>query len=227
MKKLLAIFALLVLTLPSYALTVDNTKDGGAQAMVNKIGFRLLNANAIPYRTTFTLKPDKKIVNAYATYGDKSIVVYGGIILVADNEDEIAAIISHEISHIVDYNQGILRGYFSIIPSSFKPRKYEFMADKRAVDYMVKGGYNPIAFITMMNKISNQTRYEWYLTHPTGSRRLAAAYEYIYTKYPQYLVQNEYKDNLYYQNFLLTSRENRLKLQKKVQDKSKKSINYL
>ena len=52
-------------------------------------------------------------------------------------------------------------------------------------------------------------------------------YEYIYKKYPEYLANNAYKNNIYYQNFLLTSKENRAKFQKKVESGSKSSINYL
>ena len=51
-------------------------------------------------------------------------------------------------------------------------------------------------------------------------------YEYIYTKYPSILVDNEYKDNIYYQNFLLTSRNNRMKLLEKVKAGSTKRVNY-
>ena len=36
-----------------------------------------------------------------------------------------------------------------------------------------------------------------------------------------------YKENIYYQNFLLTSKENRAKFQKKIETNSKHSVNYL
>ena len=39
-------------------------------------------------------------------------------------------------------------------------KKYEEKADKRAVDYMVKAGYNPVAYITVGNKIFNRERYD-------------------------------------------------------------------
>jgi hypothetical protein len=58
------------------------------------------------------------------------------------------------------------------------------------------------------------------------SKRLANVYEYIYTKYPYYLKNNEYITNEAYQNFLLTSVENRKKLQDKVRTGSKKEIKY-
>ena len=52
-------------------------------------------------------------------------------------------------------------------------------------------------------------------------------YEYIYKKYPEYLANNAYKGNIYYQNFLLTSKENRKKFQKKIETNSKRSVKYL
>ena len=51
-------------------------------------------------------------------------------------------------------------------------------------------------------------------------------YEYIYKKYPEYLVDNKYRKNIYYQNFLLTSKENREKFQEKVKTNSNKKIRY-
>lgn len=52
-------------------------------------------------------------------------------------------------------------------------------------------------------------------------------YEYIYKKYPEYLVNNPYKENPFYQNFLLTSKENREKFQQKVKSNSTRKIHYL
>lgn len=91
---------------------------------------------------------------------------------------------------------------------------------------MVNAGYNPVAMIVMMNKVMPQGRYEFLSTHPLTSRRMAYVYEYIYTKYPQYLKNNKYQDNIYYQNFLLTSQDNRRKLQKKIESKSDKKVRY-
>ena len=95
------------------------------------------------------------------------------------------------------------------------------------VDYLVNAGYNPVSLIVVMNKAFPQGRYDWYKTHPLTSRRMMEIYEYIYKKYPEYLANNTYKENMYYQNFLLTSKENRTKFQKKIESNSKRSINYL
>jgi len=193
---------------------------------VNKVGYQILNANKIPYIMTFELA-DKKYANACTYYRNNLIMITDELIKYLESDDELAAILAHEISHGVDYRQGALRGYFSYLGNTFNPRKYEYKADKRAVDYLVKAGYNPLAMIISLNKIAAQERYEWTSTHPLTSRRMAEVYEYIYTKYPQYLVQNIYKDNIYYQNFLLTSKDNRKKLEVKVNNNSKKKVNYL
>ena len=52
------------------------------------------------------------------------------------------------------------------------------------------------------------------------------AAEYIYNKYPSFLATNYDSDNIYYQNFLLTSRANRAKLQQKIETKSTKKVRY-
>ena len=48
----------------------------------------------------------------------------------------------------------------------------------------------------------------------------------IYEKYPSFLAHNKYADNLYYQNFLLTSEKNRKKLEDKIKTNSKKKLKY-
>ena len=71
-----------------------------------------------------------------------------------------------------------------------------------------------------------QYRYDVFSNHTLITRRMMKIYEYIYQKYPSILADNEYKDNVYYQNFLLVSRNNRLMLQDKVESGSKKKLNY-
>ena len=225
MKKIILILLALFISLPTFAYVTNTTKSGEFEKMTHEIGYKLLNANKIPYNITFSINK-RNIVNACSKYNNKSIVVYKDLFNYLENEDELAGILAHEISHSVDYSQGAFKGYFSVISTNLAPKKYEYKADKRAVDYVVKAGYNPLGIITAVQKIASQPRYDWYLSHPLTSKRTATVYEYIYTKYPEYLVQNEYKDNLVYQNFLLTSKENRKKLEKKVSSGSKKQIKY-
>ena len=212
--------------MPANAIVTDNTQDGHIQSKINQIGFRILNSNKIPYRITFFYNSNAKVINAHSDFFDRSITIYKGIILTADDEDEIASILAHEISHSVDGYQGLMRGFFQDIKYIISPRKYEYKADKRAVDYLVNAGYNPLAIIVMDTKIMSQFRYEFFGTHPLSSRRVMEVYEYIYEKYPSFLANNRYADNIYYQNFLLTSENNRKKLAEKIKTNSKKKVKY-
>lgn len=196
------------------------------QDKISQVGFNILNSNGIEKRTVFHYDSGKTI-NAGSYNSDRRIVVYRGIYNMLKTDDELAAVLSHEISHSVDSYDGILRGYFSNWSYAFSPKKYEYKSDKIAVDYMVKAGYNPVAMIVMMNKVFPQPRYDWYNTHPLTSRRTMEVYAYIYKKYPEYLVNNSYKNDVYYQNFLLTSKKNREKFQNKIETKAKGSVKYL
>lgn len=197
-----------------------------AQNRIDRIGFNILNSNGIENRTVFDFSI-KRIKNAHSRYNNRQIVLYRGLYDRLASDDEVAAVLSHEISHSVDSYKGILRGYFSGLSYSLSPKKYEYKADKIAVDYMVNAGYNPVAFIVVMSKTFPQTRYDWCSTHPLTTRRMMQVYEYIYKKYPEYLANNKYKDNPYYQNFLLTSKANRAKFQNKIETNSKKQVKYL
>lgn len=230
MKKfILALFVLFTVNFSANAAQVEsisNESAVAAQNRISKIGFNLLNSNRIPTRAVFYFDTNKNI-NAVTSTGHRYIVFYRGLYNMTNSDDEIAAILAHEISHSVDSYDGILRGYFSDLGYAFSPKKYEYKSDKRAVDYLVKAGYHPVSMIVVMSKSFPQERFDWYSTHPLTSRRMMEVYEYIYKKYPEYLVNNPYKNDPYYQNFLLTSQKNREKLKNKIETKSKVKVHYL
>lgn len=224
MKKLLFVLASFIFTSSMcFAYDIDMTKDAQYQKKVMEMGFNILNANRIEKRVTFQYVNNKS-PNALSSLDFKSVTILKGILPYLDNDAELAAILSHEIAHSVD----AYGGYFRVIAMQFNSKKYEEKADKKAVDYMVKAGYNPVALIIALNKICEEPNNDILATHPKGSKRLTNIYEYIYKKYPAYLVQNEYKENVYYQNFLLTSRDAREKIREKheieVSNKTKKNL---
>lgn len=248
MKKVLLFFiTFLLLTLSCFAetdldsgkfITIDFDKyvNDKYQKKIMEIGFRILNANKIEKRVVFIFDKDSD-VNAYASPLDRSVTMLKGIFPYLHDDNEIAAIISHEIGHQLDYYGG---GSLRILAMHFFPfntRRYEKKADLAGIDLMVKAGYNPVAMITAMNKIGGQNHWLWifpyqygifFATHPLTSKRLAYMYEYIYEKYPAFLVENDYKENIYYQNFLLTSRKDRERIRRQhelnVSNKKKKSL---
>ena len=222
----LLVFIFLSFIQPSFAWDVKTTED--LQTRMNSVGFRILNSNRIEKRFIF-MAINRVYTRDFwtdASSVNRTIWVKPVVIPYIDNDDELAAILSHSIAHGVDSYEGVFRGYISILNYWVAPNKYDLKADKLAVDYMVNADYNPLALITILNKIGKQYRYDILSNHTLVSRRMMLIYEYIYTKYPHILVENDYKDNLYYQNFLLTSRNNRMKLLEKIQTNSKKKINY-
>ena len=138
----------------------------------------------------------------------------------------LAAMLAREISTVMKSYSGIWGGTLDSVQVALGSKKFEMVADKRAVDYMVNAGYNPLALIVFINKTCPQKRFDKISRHNLTSRRLAHIYEYITYKYPQFLENNEYINNPYYQNFLLTSIENRRRLEEKMKNKSLKEVKY-
>lgn len=226
-KYIIGILFVMLLNAPVFA-KWDVKTEADLQTRMNEVGFNLLNSSRIEHRFIFRAinRVYTRDIWSDVSSVNRTIWVKPCIIPFIDSDDELAAILSHQISHGVDTYDGALRGYASIMNYWVAPNKYDMKADKRAVDYMVNAGYNPLALIVILNKIGQQYRYEVFSNHALISRRMAKIYEHIYLKYPAILADNEYKNNVYYQNFLLTSRKNRLKFQQKIESNSKKSIKY-
>jgi len=83
-----------------------------------------------------------------------------------------------------------LASFFSSLFSSAAQNKYsrthEFDADIFGIDYMVKAGYNPMASISIMNKIGENYQDFW-LDHPSTDKRLSAMKAHIKKNYPKYM----------------------------------------
>ena len=169
---------------------ISSAEAAKIQKEVSKVGIRLLNSNGLKNRTVFFFDANSSR-KAYSIHRDRQIIIYRGLYVLLDDEDQLAAVLGHEISHSMDSYDGIFRGFFHNLNNLCTPRKYEYKSDKRAVDYMVNAGYNPVALIVVMSKVFPQTRYEWCCTHPLTSRRMMEVYEYIYKKYPEFHLTKE------------------------------------
>lgn len=223
---LVGAFASKAMAEPQASITLKEERE--AQERINKIGFRILNANRLENRVVFYYDNRSKL-KSFAYTGlmkSRNVVVYRSVFSHCETEDELAAILSREISNSMNSYNGIMRGSFYPILKMVSLRKQEYKADKRAVDFMVDAGYNPVALIVIMNKIAGQYRYEIWGPSPLTSRRMIEVYEYIYKKYPYFLANNSYKNNLYYQNFLLTSAQNRDKFKEKLESDKVIKVNY-
>src|SRR3569832_167124 len=90
------------LGLASYQQALGQAKlssDAQAVAMVRRVGARLAQAADKPdYKWEFSLIDDPKTVNAWCLPGGK-VAVYSGILPVTRDENGLAVVLGHEISH--------------------------------------------------------------------------------------------------------------------------------
>ena len=228
LKTLLAGIFLLMFSCFANVIENDLAKNNSIQTRIDNIGADLLNMNKITKRVVFAYndKDKKRMLDIYDELTKRQVVIYGDKYKFVESDDELAAMLGYEIALILKSYSGMWGGRIDSIQVWVSPKKFEVASDKRAVDFMVKAGYNPLGLITYIQKTCPQKRTDKIGRSNLTSKRLAIIYEYITYKYPKYLDSIEYKNNKYYQNFLLTSLSNRSKLQEKIKTNSTKAIKY-
>lgn len=226
--EIIVFFALLFSISPAFSITetVDIEKNMSIQERIDKAGFKILNANALTSHIVFSYGKKRKFLKGDPSINKRQVVLYDEDLKYIENDDELAAFIARETSIAIKTFEGSMGGLISSMQVKISPKKYEMVADKRAVDYMVQAGYNPLGLITYINKSCPQKRQDTFSKHNLTSKRLMNIYERIYFEYPYFILNDAYIDNPYYQNFLLNSIENRKLLKEKVMTKSKKEIKY-
>ena len=228
-KKIIVLMAVFTIVTPAFGYDESVlAKENFIQTRIDAVGTNLLNYNKIPKRIVFTYDKSekKKLVSTDKSLTKRQVIVYDGLYQSVQTDDELAAMLAREIATVMKSYSGLWGGMLDSLQVALGSKKFEMVSDKRAVDYMVSAGYNPLALIVYINKTCPQKRFDKISRHNLTSRRLAHIYEYITYKYPQYLENNEYINNPYYQNFLLTSVDNRRKLEEKIKNKSSKEVDY-
>lgn len=152
-------------------------------------------------------------INAFAL-PNGHLIVYSGLILNSDNQEELTGVICHEIAHIelnhvmktlvkeiglsvlismTTGNAGaeIIKETAKILSSSAFDRSFEKEADIKAVDYLVSAKVNPEPFANFLYKQSNKeydaTDYlTWFSTHPDSKERAEYIIEYSKNKLTDY-----------------------------------------
>ncbi len=166
-----------------YAAEIDKSThfitDPVVDEYINRIGQNLVkNSDA---KVPFTIKViDSNQINAFALPGG-FFYVNSGLILAADNEAELAAVMAHEIAHVAAHHAvremtrehyaqigsvplifiggwagyGIYEAANLAIPLTFLQfsREFEAQADYLGVQYLYRAGYDPTAMISFFEKI--------------------------------------------------------------------------
>ncbi|WP_206370176.1 M48 family metallopeptidase [Solimonas marina] len=156
---------------------------------------------------------DSKEINAFALPGGK-IGVYTGLLKVTQNQDQLAAVLGHEVSHVLAghsasrvSNQmaaqfggalisagtgmssdliGTGANYLLLLPFS---RGDESEADILGMDLMARAGFDPsqsIALWQNMSKQAGQAPPELLSTHPSNQTRIADLQRHLTQDMPVY-----------------------------------------
>ncbi len=168
---------------------------------------------------------NKDDINAFAL-PNGHLIVYSGLILNSDNQEELSGVICHEIAHIKSNhvmkklvkeiglsvlismttgNSGseIVKETAKMLSLSAFDRSFEKEADIKAVDYLVKAKINPEPFANFLFKLSDKeneaTKYlTWISTHPDSKERAKYIIEYSKGKLTEHkpILSNETWDKL-------------------------------
>src|SRR5436309_3123566 len=164
--------------------TVKLVQDPVVTEYVNRLGQNLVrNSDS---QVPFTIKVvDSDDINAFALPGG-FFYVNSGLILAADEEAELAGVMSHEIGHVAachaarENTRGNLMQMMTIplifmggpigyaayegaglaVPLTFLKfsRGFEAQADYLGIQYMYKAGYDPSAYIAFFEKVQAQEK---------------------------------------------------------------------
>lgn len=166
--------------------------------VVDSIVSRICSTNMIDREHIKIHILDKDEVNAFAL-PNGHLVVLSGLILAADNQEELTGVICHELAHIelnhvmkklikevglsvlVSMTTGsggseIIKETAKMLSSSAFDRSLEKEADIQAVEYLITANINPIPFADFLYKLSKEEPemmqyFSWASTHPELKER--------------------------------------------------------
>ncbi len=176
---------------------------------IDSIVAHICKANEIDREVLKVHVLNKDDINAFAL-PNGHLIVYSGLILNSDNQEELTAVICHEIAHIelnhvmkklvkeiglsvlISMTTGnggteVVKETAKMLSSSAFDRSLEKDADIQAVDYLIKAKVNPEPFANFLYKLSAEeneaTEYlTWISTHPDSKERAEYIVEYSKNK---------------------------------------------
>lgn len=178
------------------------SRDAGLRARTDRVTNRLLTAMGESPAAWEVEVFDAPSLNAFALPGGR-VGIHAQMVEFTRNDDELAAILGHEIAHVKlrhaservsqqlaaqsvidilspdDPNTAALLGAGAtlgvILPFS---RRHESEADRLGLDYMHAAGYDPMAAVDLWTRMAAEagrgSRPVWLSTHPADGQRLAA-----------------------------------------------------
>lgn len=157
-------------------------KDPALARWVEAVGSRIVQADGRPPQEyTFRIL-DADDVNAFAIPGGY-IYVTLGLLRFVDSEDELAAVVGHELAHVTAHHGlkqlkrdllltlglSLLRGHVSELTSTLgqlggvlyslrHSRGAEAEADAQGIQKVARSGYDPVAMVTFLRKLNEKEK---------------------------------------------------------------------
>lgn len=169
-------------TLDQHVLAPSKLTEAKRHAIAARLGGVTRGASSIPQHRLHFRSAEALGANAFALpSGD--IVVFDQLVALADNEDQVAAVIAHELGHVanrhgmrqllqsavVSFVVGLYFGDVSTIAASLGAlvlesrysREFEFEADRYGAELLKAGGLSPELLATMLDRLekSHGTRH--------------------------------------------------------------------
>ena len=155
------------------------------QEYVTAVGERLLAVSPDAGRAYTFVVVDQPIVNAWAT-PDAYIFVTRGILAFFNNEDELAAVLGHEIGHVVGAHSkrtiardrmGKILGFLGTFATGSSAtyslantisstalagyrREHELEADELGTEFIFRAGYNPRALLASIQMLQDHDDFQ-------------------------------------------------------------------
>lgn len=187
---------------------IDNQR---LQNYIDYVGQKLARVSHRPNLKYHFVALNHKSVNAFALPGGY-IFITKGMLKRLTTEAQLAAILAHEIAHVVarDSSAAMSREIgisilLSAVTSKKTPKgvltaadlarqivglqyskKDELEADLAGLDYMLRAGYNPYAMVETMQMLQSRQKtepIEFFSTHPSPLNRIAYLTQKIQTRY--------------------------------------------
>jgi predicted Zn-dependent protease len=174
------------------------------QQYVQEIGQRLVGYTSEPKAEFHFTVLDISDVNAFAL-PDGYIFVNRGLLAYLESEDQIAAVVGHEIGHVVAHHaakKGLMSGFGNVagfigavltgvgqvrdtantatdtLVSGYG-REMELQADQLGGEFIAKAGYNPFAMIEVIQVLKDQ---EMFATSIGGAQK---SYHGVFASHPE------------------------------------------
>lgn len=184
---------------------------------LNTIGQNIVKANGMPSTVTFKVT-DNDSMNADNTNTTQVVYVYNGNLKYVENDNELAAMIAHELGHLVNGHNAKSSLLNSAI-TSFNPnttteggantvsllktissnkisKENEKEADITAVDLLMNAKYNPLALISVVYKADLAKSGGILDDNLSCEERILNIYDYTNFNYPA-TVKANYKTDSY------------------------------